>query len=304
MLITISEADIQRAGINAISVGQIGIGPIQIGQLIVTDLALNLATAGAQLRNFRVTITLVITLDLHMQLDLSALAGVPGLPHIDQSHTVNFVEPDGGNPDITVNFGNVSVPGLQNFKIDVASLTADNIAASANPVTNLQLGAATAEQIHARNLKLPVQGFSIAGAAIGSLQANGIGVPAASLDGVTIDRVHGDAFPLGQLILTNLALPNASVADIVSESVDVTATPVGKVLHQNLGVPNMNVDLTLTITPTVQAQVDQLLIGNTTASTSVGRIEMHNVVAPYEFLNLTLSQIGIDSIQIPTFAIS
>lgn len=289
MLTTISEADIQRTGVTTISVGQVKIGPIQIGQLVLTDLGVNVAAAGAHLHNFRITIAHVMTLDWHIHIDLSPL------PPIDESGTVDL-----GNPSFSVNLGDISVPGLQNIKIDIASLTADHIAASADPVTNLQLGAAVAEQIRARNLKLPLPGFTIAGAAVGSFQANGIGVPAGSVDGVTIGRVHGEAFPLGQLTLANLALPSAAVPDIVSQAVDVTATPIPKAFHIDLGI----LDQTLKIKPTVEAQIDQLSISNASASTSIGRIEMHNVVAPYELLNLTLSQIGIESIQIPTFMVS
>ena len=204
------------------------------------------------------------------------------LPPIDEGGAVDL-----GNPSFTVNLGDISVPGLENFRIDIASLTADNIAATANPVLNLQLGAAVAEQITAQNLKLPVQGFSLAGLGIGALQANGIGVPAASLDQVTIGKLHGDAFPLGQLALANLTLPSASIPDIVSEAVDVTATPIPKVFHMDLGI----LVQTLTIKPTVEARIDQMTISGAHASTSVGSIELHNVVAPYEFLNLTLSRL-------------
>ena len=289
MLTTIAEADVQRAGVTTINVGQVGIGPVRIGQLVLTGLDLSMAAAGAHLRNFRITITEVITLDWHIHIDLSPL------PPIDEHGTV-----DVGTPSFSVDLGDVSVPGLQNFTIDIASLTANNIAASADPIKDLRLGAAVAEQIQARNLKLPVPGFTIVGMGIGSLLANGIGVPAASVDGVTIGRVHGDAFPLGQLTLANLALPSASVADIASQSVDVTGTPQAKVFHMDLGI----LDQTLTIKPTVQAQIDQVTISSITAGTTVGRIELHNVVAPYEFLNITLSQIGIETVQIPTFAVS
>jgi hypothetical protein len=43
---------------------------------------------------------------------------------------------------------------------------------------------------------------------------------------------------------------------------------------------------------------------NIAASTSIGKIELSNIVAPYELLNLTLSQIGIDTISVPAVAIA
>jgi hypothetical protein len=288
MQTTIAEADIQRSGVGTVSVGSVGIGPIQIGQLVLTNLELNTTTAGAELRNFRVTISHHMTLDWHLHIEL------PGHV-IDDSGTEDL-----GTPTFACNFGNLHVPGLENIKLDIASLSADNIAATANALSNLQLGAAVAEQIQARNLKLPAQGFTIAGLGIGGLRLGGFGVPAASLDTVTIGRVHGDAFPTSDMTLNNLALPSASVADIVSQGIDGVATPLGKAYHLDLGC----LDLLLKIKPRAEAQIDQLTINGLTASTSIGTIELHNVVAPYELLNLTLSQIGIDTVQVPSVAIA
>ena len=288
MLTTIPEADIKQSSVSTVSIGQVGIGPIKIGQLVLTDLALSTAGDGAFLRNFVVTVTYNMSLDWHLHIDF------PGHP-IDEAGTEDL-----DSPSFTVGFGDIRVPGIENLKIDIASLSVDNVAATANPVTNLQLGAAVAEQIQARNLKLPTQGFSIAGLGIGALNIGGFGVPAASLDSLTIGRVHGDAFPLGQMALSNLALPSASIGDIVSQGVDVTATPKPKAFHLDLGC----LDLTLKVNPVAEAKIDQLVIRNVTASTSIGKIELRNVVAPYELLNLTLAQVGIDTISVPSVAIA
>ena len=158
MLTTIPQADIQRAGLSSIGVGQVGIGPIQIGQLVLNNLEVNTAVAGAELRNFRVNVTHHMTLDWHLRID------IPG--HlIDESGTEDL-----GTPTFACNFGNLTIPGLENIKIDIASLTADNIAATVDALSNLTLGPAIAEQIQARNVALPTDGFSISGLGLGSLK--------------------------------------------------------------------------------------------------------------------------------------
>lgn len=288
MLTTISEADIQRSGVGSISVGQVGIGPIQIGQLVVTDFELNTASDGAFLRNLVVTVTYTMSLDWHLHIEL------PGKT-INDSGTEDL-----DSPQFIFGFGDLRVPGLENLKIDIASLTANNVAASADPATNIQLGAAAAEQIQAKNVKLPSQGFSIVGLGIGGLNVGGFGVPAASLDSVTIGRIHGDAFPLGQMAISNLGLPSASIPDISSQGASATATPKPKAFHLDLGC----LDLTLKVRPTAEAAVDQLLIRNVKATTSIGKLELRNVVAPYELLNLTLGQVGIDTLSVPTVSIA
>ena len=288
MLTTISEADIQHSGVGTISVGQIGIGPIQIGQLVVTNFELNTAADGAFLHNLVVTVTYTMRLDWHLHIDL------PGKT-IDDSGSEDL-----DSPQFIIGFGDIRIPGLENLKIDIASLTANSVAATSDPVTNVQLGAAAAEQIQAKNLKLPSQGFSLVGLGIGALNVGGFSAPAASADSVAIGRIHGDAFPLGQMAISNLGFPSASIADISSQGASATATPKPKAFHLDLGC----LDLTLRVNPTAQASVDQLIIRNVTASASIGKLEMHNVVAPYELLNLTLGQIGIDTLSVPTVAIA
>jgi hypothetical protein len=288
MLATIAEANITRAGIDTVSVGQIGIGPIHIGQLVLTGFELNASTTGAELRNFRVTISHHMTLDWHLHIE------IPG--HIiDDSGTENL-----GTPTFACNFGNITLPGLESLKIDIQSLTTDNVNATANALTNLKLGTAVAETIQAKNLKFPAQGFSIAGLGLGALKINGFGAPAASVDAVTIGRIHGEAFAAPDLTMNNVGLPAASIQDIMSQGIDTVAEPQGKAYHLDLGC----LDLTLKIKPKAEAQIDSLTISGINASTNIGTVELHNIVAPYELLNLTLSQIGIDTIQVPTVSIA
>jgi len=289
VLATVPEADIARLGVNAISVGQVSIAPVQIGQLVLTNFDFRTAVGVVHLREFRVTITINIRVDWHIHIPL------PIVPDIDEGGTISTI-----NASFTIDFGDITIPGLQNLSIHIDSFTAANIAAASNPLTNLQLGSVVAEQIRARNLVLPAQGFTIAGLTIGSLQAAGISVPAAGVDQITIGRVHGEVMPMGDITITNFALPNTAVSDIVSQGDDVSATEVSQVLTADAGI----LRLTFTVTPTVRTQIDRLEIANATASTTIGSIELHNIVAPYEFLNLTLSQIGIDTISIPSFAIS
>ena len=167
-------------------------------------------------------------------------------------------------------------------------------------MSNIQLGAAVAEQIQAKNLKLPTAGFSLSGLGLGGLNLGGFGVPAATLDSVTIAKVHGDATPFGQMALNNLALPSVTIPDIVGQGVDSVATPKPKAFHMDLGC----LDLTLRVNPTAEAHIDQLVIRNVKANLSIGKIELHNIVAPYELLNLTLAQVGIETISVPTVAIA
>src|SRR5205823_14484921 len=125
-------------------------------QLVLTDFALSTAADGAFLRNFVVTVTYNMKLDWHLHIEL------PGNV-IDDSGTEDL-----DSPTFIVRFGDIRVPGLENLKIDIASLVVDTPSATILPVSNIQLGKAIAQGIQAKNLKLPTAGLALSGLGLGT----------------------------------------------------------------------------------------------------------------------------------------
>jgi hypothetical protein len=284
--------NIDRASLASISIGQVGIGPIQIGQLVLDNTDFSMSAALGVLRNMSVTVTLRITLSWHIHI------GMPW-PFDDIDFGDSY---DLGSPSFSMGVGDVTIPGLSNVHIQIPSLTASNVAAtSVQPLTNLQLGNAVAEQIVARNVVLPSAGFTIAGLTLTSVQGSTISVPAASVGEVTIGRVHGDPVNIGSFSLGGLSMPSASIPDIVSQApLNIPANLQARTFSMPAGI----LTLSLTIRPSALSHIDQLRITNTHASASVGQIVLHNVTLPYDVLNLRLAQIGINTIGIPAFSVS
>jgi hypothetical protein len=127
-----------------------------------------------------------------------------------------------------------------------------------------------------------------------------VGVPAATANQVTIGQVKGSGLPIGQVSLSNLALPATNIADIVSNAINTHAVGPTYQIGADLAI----LDVTLNITPDATAAIDSLSITGLKSSGSIGKIQMSNVVAPYELMNMTLSQIGIQTITVPTLAIA
>jgi hypothetical protein len=197
--------------------------------------------------------------------------------------------------------GDVTIPGLNNIQVHIPSLTAQNMSASANPLTNLQLQNAVADQVRARNVVLPTGGFTLAGLTLNSVQGDNVSVPAASIGEASVGHVHGDPATVGAFSLNSLTLPAAQVPTISSTApfdVPVQLQP------RTLSLPAGILHLSLTITPSALSHVEHLEISNANGSGSLGSVVLRNVVLPYDLLNLTLSQIGITTIGIPTFAAS
>jgi hypothetical protein len=286
----VPQLSIQHAGVQTISIGQLGLGPISVGNLILTNVDLSMNAAQAILNNMTVTVTIHITVewDVHV--------GLPdGIPDINIGSTADL-----GSFSFSLPVGNVTIPGLSNLKFHIPTLNAQNMAVSASPVS-VQLTNLAADDIHASDFTMPPNGFTINGLTMTSLSGTGIGVPGATLAQATVGSLKGDAVKLPSMTLGGLQLPAMQIPS-VSSSVPLT-------IPANLQGPSPGFDagilkVVIHIMPSVVSHVDQLDITGVTAAASVGQIVLHDVTLPYDAHNLTLSRVGIDTINIPGFTVA
>lgn len=293
MQVGVAQLDIQSAGLNAISIGQVAIGPITVGELVVNNADFSMSAAQGVLQNVSVTVTLHISFTWHVHVGLFW-----PFDDIDIGDTYDVGTTSFG----PVTIGTITIPGLNNVHINIPSLTAQNMSVSASPLS-LQLRNAAAEQIHAHNVALPSAGFTIAGLTVSSVQGNTVSVPAAKLDQATVGHLHGDPVSIPSFTLGSLNLPAAHIPTVSSSApLDIPAN----LPAQTLGPfpPGTLLQISLTITPSALSHVDHLEITGADASATVGQVVLHNVTLPYDVLNLTLSQVGINTIGIPAFTVS
>lgn len=290
MQVKVPKLDIQQAGLTTISVGEVSIGPITVGDLVLNNTDFSLSAAQGVLQNVSVTVTLQISVEWHVHV------GMPdGIPDINVGDTYNL-----GSFSFSMPVGNIVIPGLNNVHINIPSLAAQNLSVSANPLS-LQLQNTTADQIQAQDTALPSAGFTIAGLTINSVQGETISVPAAKIDTATIGHVHGDPVKIPAFTLNGLQLPAAQIPQLSSSApLDIPANLPSRSVGFDAGI----LRLSITITPSALSHIDHLEITGANASATVGQVVLHNVVLPYDALNLTLSQIGITTIEIPEFTVS
>jgi hypothetical protein len=202
---------------------------------------------------------------------------------------------DLGTQSVALGLGDVAVPGLQALSLDLPALTVDNVSAIVGPIRDLHLGPLVAEDIRARGVLAPVPEFQIVGLAVGTTTVEDLSVPAATVAGSTVGSVEGGSVPLGSVVVQNLVLPRTSLGDIRSEAVDVEATsnPLG--IRADAGV----LRITFNLTPAARMHTDELRLSGVQSSVSVGEVRLTDVVLPFEVMGLTLSQIGIETIQAP-----
>jgi hypothetical protein len=288
MQIKVPQLSVRQAGLQTISIGQLGIGPISVGSLALNNIGFTFNAAHAVLQNVQVTLTLRISLEWHVHI------GLPdGIPDINVGDTFVFTM------SFSLPVGTITIPGLGNLRFDIPSLTAQNLAVSASPLA-LQLNNVAADAIHATDVALPEDGFTISGLSFGSLAGSGIGVPAATVGQATVQHVHGDPAKIPAFSLGNLQLPAAQIPSVDSTiPLTIPLDLEGAAAGFDAGI----LRVTLRISPSVTTRVQNLQITGASASAAVGQIVLHDVTLPYDALNLTLSQIGVDTIDIPNFTI-
>ena len=101
--------------------------------------------------------------------------------------------------------------------------------------------------------------------------------------------------------LNSLNLPSAQIPQVTSTApLDVPAN----LSDFPIGFDGGLLKIVLHVIPSVRMHVDHIDITDATANATVGQIVLHNVTLPYDVLNLTLSQIGINTVAIPAFNVS
>lgn len=288
MRASIPDASVSSLSVGALDVRQVAIGPMEVGRLVLDDLHVDLATGRASFEDLQVTVT------LDLRLDWEVTVKVPLAGSFSWDGTVKM-----GSHSMTVRLGDITVPGLQSFTLDLPSTTVERLQAVVAPLQDLHLGRLVAEQLRLQGVTAPVPDLTLTGLGVGRIGLTGLGVPAAAATSATVERVHGGSVPIGLVTIPELRVPEVSAGRITSEAVDAsgTANPVRYTADAGL------LELTLHCTPEARIRARELRLDNLRTGVRIGAVELHDVVLPYEVLGLSLSDIGIDTITVPVMEV-
>src|SRR5438874_3863388 len=222
MHVNVPEADIQRASLSSISLGTVAIGPITVGEMVVNNVDFNMSAGVGFIRGMTVTVRLRIDFEWHIHIPLPWPFDDIDIGDTNYLGTFAFTLPP---------VGDVTIPGLSNLHFQIPQLTAHNVSAAADPLSNVQLNNASADTIQARDVVLPTAGFTIAGLSLNSVEGDNLSVPAAGVRQATVGHVRGDPLTLGDFELPSLTLGSANIPRLFNTSpFDVPATLQSRLL--------------------------------------------------------------------------
>lgn len=282
----VPEAVVAQVDIGRIDVGQVSLGDIVVGNLRVDDARVNIRSGQALLRNVVVTMQLELSLDWFIDLLLFDDSGTEELDIV----TIPFA------------LGDWEIPGLRNIDLDITSLTGSDVRAGADPISGLQVNGLVAENVLATDVVLPTAGFTLAGLNLSSLTVADVSVPAARVGGASVAAVRGTPLSLPSLRLRGLSLPAAAAGDIRSGALDI---PLQRRERIPLGGFSLGfVGVEVFARPAAATRVSQMELTGVQASAAAALVELGNVTVPYEMHNLTLADLGVRTIDVPTITVT
>jgi hypothetical protein len=282
----VPEAVVARVDVGRIDVGQVSLGDIVVGQLRVDNTRVNIRSGQVLLRDVVVTVGLEIILEWWVDYFFDDESGTQEL----EIRTV------------AIPLGDWEIPGLQDINLDIAALTGSNVQTSADPISNLQVNGLAAEDVRATGVVLPTAGFMLTGLDLTSLTLADVDVPAARVGGATVGRVRGTPLTLPSLRLRGLTLPSAAAGDIRSGALDIPLQREQRIYLGGIDLEIAGVDVFAR--PTAGTQVSRMELTGVQASLSAGMVELGNVTVPYEVHNLTLADLGVHTIDVPTITVT
>jgi hypothetical protein len=298
LLLNVPQLQAEQANLSHISIGQLSIGPLNVGQLVLTNVAFSMPSCKATLKDIRVTLTVAIGITWRVGLSIDlGFVSIPLGP--GAGNTINLDEFTIPVPDP---FPDITIP-LTNITLSVPSLAAQTILVSADPLSDFGLSNAHLEGVETSNIKLPSGGFTLAGLALTSVDGSAVTVPAASIDEARVGHLSGDAVRISAFALHDLNLQAAQFSEaIVSADVSI---PLPLLIKNIEPVGVGPISLGLSLKPTLNMEVKTLEISGADVSArgTIDRMVLNDVAIPYAALNLTLSQLGIDTLQVPSFSV-
>jgi hypothetical protein len=247
----------------------------------------------AELRDVHVTVTL--------RLKLVWSIHVP-LPWPFDDITIAESTTPLGSVSLPFPFGNAEINELRDINLLIPELLASGIVTDADPMSGLELAEVRADGIQVFDVNLPTAGFTLAGLALTAANVNNVSVPATTVHGVTIRSVQGPPVRVPSLRLSGLNLPAAAANDVASgpfalplRRADPFETP-----RLDLGVLKVK----LQVDASAFTRVAQMSLSGVTASASAQMIELRNVTVPYGAVDVTLSDLGLDVLEIPLVGVA
>lgn len=293
MQTVVPEVRIARAHVARVGIGRLDLGPIAVGELIATQVGAQIRSGRAELRDLHVTVRLRFRLVWSLR--------VP-LPWPFDDIVITEQVSDLGSLDLPFAFGDAEIPGLRDIDLQIPQLRATDVVTEADPVTGVEVIGVQADGVRLLDLTLPVAGFQFAGLDLTAVNVNDVAVPAAGARTVAVQALRGAPIRLPVLRLRGLSLPAAAAGDVGSGPIDLTVNRSDPFETPTLPLGVLRV--ALRVEAGARTRVAQMRLSDMQVGASARTVEVRDVTVPFSAGQLTLSDLGLDVLEIPLLGVA
>lgn len=282
--LTIDRIATASGSADTLKIDKVTLGEATVERVTIENLGASVQCGAALLRNVR------MIMEMHFK--------------VRWAYDLGWFGADSGIKDLgskakTMELHDINLPRLEDIDINVPLAEIEDVAASIEPIENLDLGGGSFENLAIDDMRLPTDGFGLAGMGIESFELGSFGAPASDSRQMTLTSFAPNA-PLGlpELSLTGIEVPQVAVPDAGSdgpvsingielEEFEAPVFKIGKLFKANfLAVPILHL------------QIGELVLTNLSASASVEAARVQGISAPVAIEGLTLGGLTLRDLSV------
>lgn len=280
--INIAELMAASGSMRDLKISKVDLGEAKIEKLTLQGTAATLHSASALAKNVRIV--------LHLSFVLEYWIWMPW-PFDDIHGSASL-----GTLNIPMNLGNISIPSLENIDLTIPTVAVENLNADMPPITNLNLGGGSFNNLKATKTTLPADGFQVNGLNIGGFSLSNIGVPKTYTQEATLQQFK----PSLDLVLpgaqvAQLQIPSTTIPTIQTNAFSFPASASAQCTGTlNLGVLKVR----LCVHPSVDVSIASLYLQDVALSATINQAKIENIHIPINIHGVTINDLSMVNLNV------
>ena len=278
--VAIEQVTVGEGTLKDVHVDKLQLGSASIKTIEVLNTSAQLKQSSAQLNKVRGILELGFSLD--WKVDLGWIGSWDG-------------SDDLGSIDIPIPEENLTIPDLDNVKLDIPKVSIPSAVAKMEPVTQLPLGDFKLSKAQLNGLVLPSSGLSVSGMGVGDLSLSSVNLPGVNASSLSLKEGAPTAnITLPGASLSNLKVPDVGLPTITSGSISTAAHASTRSITTNLGI----LKVTLSVSPVVHLDIGSMSISDAKLAATIGELSLDEISLPVTLEGLNASGVDLDDIKV------
>ncbi len=277
----IQSVDVESADASTLSIEEVDIGDASVERFSLRDIRTLVDTGRVTMNNVRsiVDFRIRVSWEVHIW-----------GPNPRGSFTT-------GSFSMPFDVGDIDIPELENMDISVPTAEVEGTVASVQSIANLSFNGGRIENIEIADVRLPTNGYGMAGLGFDTFNLSHIGVPDASIGSISI----GSLTPEGMLTLPSAEIRNIGISSVNVPSVttnrsvtvtDIVASPPPITLI-NLWILTVDIQLL----PILTMHVGGVTLDDMEATSTIASATLENMRFPLQVNGVQLSNLSVSGLR-------